>query len=35
MRRASSAVGGFAKKSYHCMWSLFRDCGDDDEKSAE
>ncbi len=26
MRRASSAVGSFARKSYHCMWSLFRNC---------
>jgi hypothetical protein len=26
MQRASSAVGSFARKSYHCMWSLFRNC---------
>jgi hypothetical protein len=23
---AGSAVGGFARKSYNCMWSLFRKC---------
>jgi hypothetical protein len=25
-RRASSAVGGFARKSYRCVFSLFRNC---------
>jgi hypothetical protein len=28
VQRASSAVGGFARKSYRCMRSLFRDCSD-------
>jgi hypothetical protein len=28
MQRASSAVGGFARKSYRCMTSLFRNCGE-------
>jgi hypothetical protein len=35
MQRASSAVGSFARKSYHCMWSLFRNCGGDPAKSTE
>jgi hypothetical protein len=26
MQRASSAVGGFARKSYRCVFSLFRKC---------
>jgi hypothetical protein len=29
MKRASDAVGGFARKSYRCMRSLFRSCGDE------
>ncbi len=29
MQRAGSAVGGFARKSYHCVLSLFRNCSDD------
>lgn len=29
MKRASSAVGGFARKSYRCMRSLFRSCSDE------
>lgn len=28
MQRAGSAVGGFARKSYRCMTSLFRNCSD-------
>jgi hypothetical protein len=28
-RRASSAVGGFARKSYRCLRSLFRHCSED------
>jgi hypothetical protein len=32
---AGSAVGGFARKSYSCMWSLFRNCGGETEKSPE
>jgi hypothetical protein len=35
MKRASSAVGSFARKSYHCMWSLFRNCSGETEKSSE
>lgn len=35
MKRASSAVGSFARKSYNCMWSLFRNCSGETEKSAE
>jgi hypothetical protein len=35
MKRASSAVGSFARKSYHCMWSLFRNCSAETEKSSE
>ena len=31
---AGSAVGGFAKKSYRCMWSLFRNCSGE-TRSAE
>src|SRR5262249_5597103 len=27
-QRASSAVGSFARKSYHCLRSLFRHCSD-------
>ena len=27
-QRASSAVGGFARKSYRCMLSLFRNCSE-------
>jgi hypothetical protein len=29
-QRASSAVGGFARKSYRCMLSLFRHCSEDE-----
>jgi hypothetical protein len=29
MQRASSAVGGFARKSYRCMTSFFRNCGEE------
>jgi hypothetical protein len=29
-QRASSAVGGFARKSYRCMLSLFRRCSEDE-----
>ena len=29
MKRASNAVGGFARKSYRCMRSLFRSCSDE------
>jgi hypothetical protein len=29
MRRASNAVGSFARKSYRCMRSLFRSCSDE------
>jgi hypothetical protein len=29
MKRASDAVGGFARKSYRCMRSLFRSCSDE------
>jgi hypothetical protein len=29
MQRAGSAVGGLARKSYHCMLSLFRNCSGD------
>ncbi len=29
MKRASSAVGGFARKSYRCMRSFFRSCSDE------
>jgi hypothetical protein len=35
MQRASAAVGSFARKSYHCMWSLFRNCSSEPEKSSE
>ena len=35
MQRASSAVGSFARKSYHCMWSLFRNCSGEPAKSTE
>lgn len=31
---ASSAVGGFARKSYRCMRSLFRNCSEDAENGA-
>jgi hypothetical protein len=31
---ASSAVGGFARKSYRCMRSFFRDCSGDEEDGA-
>jgi hypothetical protein len=31
---AGSAVGGFARKSYNCMWSLFRKCSSE-AQSAE
>jgi hypothetical protein len=29
MKRASNAVGGFARKSYRCVRSLFRSCSDE------
>jgi hypothetical protein len=29
MKRASNAVGGFARKSYRCMRSFFRSCSDE------
>ena len=29
MKRASAAVGGFARKSYRCMRSFFRSCSDE------
>jgi hypothetical protein len=35
MQRASSAVGSFARKSYHCMWSWFRNCSGEPAKSTE
>ena len=35
MQRASAAVGSFARKSYHCMWSLFRNCSGEPAKSTE
>ena len=35
MQRASSAVASFARKSYHCMWSLFRNCSGEPAKSTE
>ncbi|HXG78173.1 MAG TPA: hypothetical protein VNJ31_02375 [Methyloceanibacter sp.] len=30
LQRASSAAGGFARKSYRCVISLFRHCSDDE-----
>ena len=34
MKRASNAVGGFARKSYRCVWSLFRNCSEETAQSA-
>jgi hypothetical protein len=31
---AGSAVGGFARKSYRCVWSLFRNCSEETENGA-
>lgn len=30
---AGSAVGGFARKSYNCMWSLFRKCSSESQSA--
>ena len=35
MQRASGAVGGFARKSYRCVLSLFRNCGSDGAEISE
>jgi hypothetical protein len=32
MQRAGNAVGGFARKSYRCVLSLFRSCGTDGDE---
>jgi len=34
-KSASSAVGGFARKSYHCMLSLFRHCSEEESGALE
>jgi hypothetical protein len=34
VRRAGNAVGSFARKSYHCVLSLFRNCSEDPESGS-